>query len=312
MTGLRRSGDSFPVEVALSTWSRRGQSCFTAIVRDLSRERANERCLESMFALVVDLLAGQVLEGRYLLERLLRSDPFGSLYEALDLEQRAPVMIRVVRALWPSGPHEVAPPSPHPHAVELLAAGVTERGLPYAVMEPLSGETIDDRLRRRRAVRPAEALSWSRAVAEALIDAHDHGEVHGRLCAASLFLENADTPAQKLSILNFELRTLAPPSAVLATGVGCELAPFCAPELRAGCPPTPASDLYAFAVVLGVLFAGERPPAASEPPLADWLAAVMPAQLSPVAVAAIDPDPQRRPDARAVAGAIARMDARFV
>jgi PAS domain S-box-containing protein len=138
---VRRGGIEFPVEIVLSTWELQGQRFCTHIVRDLSDRAALELQLESLFATVANLLAGNVLDGRYALERLIRTDQLGSLYEAIDLEQRAPVMVRIVRTCCSPGASSPVADSDAPHTAEVLDVGVTEFGNAYAVTAPLPGES---------------------------------------------------------------------------------------------------------------------------------------------------------------------------
>ncbi len=313
LVAWRQSGEEFVVEAAVSAWRHNGRRFFTALMRDITRDKAVEHHLESLFAAVADLLAGQVLAGRYALERLVRRDRFGSLYEATDLEQRALVMVRVLRAVWADEDGAPAAPSPHPHTAEILAVGATDQGLPYAVMEHLSGELVSDRLRRGRPITAAEATAWGLAVAEALADAHAHGEVHGRLCTSSLFLRNADTPAESVVVLNFDIGQLVPIAALTCGSLGVALGPFCAPETRNGRAGSEASDLYGLAVVLGTLWSGTFPPGPnSDAPLLDWAVEAVPPELAVLVAQALDPRPNARPGADAFVAAIGRVRARGV
>lgn len=274
----------------------------TQILTERRRNRELEERVQSLFALVADLLSGHVLEGRYALEHLVRSDAFGSLYEAIDLEQREAVLVQVLHAMWPADMSAPAGLHHFPHSAEILALGVAAEGLPFAVMEPLSGEAISERVARGRAISPGEAQRWGISVAEALAAAHELGQAHGRLTPAAVFLHRADTAAQAVKVLGFEAGVLIPRAAPINRAEAAALGSFCPPERWQRTPPSPAGDVYALAVLLGVLYAGRMPPGHDE--LGEWLGEVLPGHLVGLGRRSLAADPGERPGARAFVDAI--------
>lgn len=102
-----------------------------------------------------------------------------------DLAQRASV-VRRARADW-----QALARLRHPHIARVTDAGVTARGTPYAVTEQLPGETLRQRLTRRRRVSVPEALGIARELASALAAAHAIGVVHGNVAAHNILLTSA-------------------------------------------------------------------------------------------------------------------------
>jgi serine/threonine protein kinase len=326
LSAVRKSGEEFPVELSLSTWEHDGNRFFTGIIRDISERKRIERKanryarelssalhhLESMFATVADLLEGQTLAGRYLLERRLRGDRVGSLYEGLDLEHRTPVNVRVIRAPSQPGALREADRAMHPYSADVLDIGITEVGLPFVVMEPLSGERVSDRLERGKRIEMADALDWCRAVAIAFAEEHSRGDVHGYFCAGTVFLHNADTAAQTIKVLDFEVNRLVRSGSAIADAMATDIGPFCAPEVRRGGTPSFASDVFGLAVLLGILVGG-RPPLEldGERGRAEWIRRVLPPELADFASLALASDPAGRPSADAFASAVERAKERY-
>jgi serine/threonine protein kinase len=269
-----------------------------------------EARFERLFELVSGLLSGKVFEGRYSLDSLVRSDPFGVLYDAVDLERRAPVMVRVGRTQTEHPPALLPLPRMAPHAVELIEVGVASMGgLPYAVLEPLTGEFLSDRLERGNSVCWSEALEWCRRIAETLEVTHANGDVHGWVCPASIFLQRANTVEQELKVLNFELKGLGGVRILGAPAL--QLCPFRAPEVASSGSASRAADVFAFAGLVATLFAGTMPPAGvSVHELRAWAQISVPALLRQSVALALSTEPGARPpvsDLRALLGGLSRV-----
>jgi PAS domain S-box-containing protein len=56
LTGRRKNGDEFPVELALSAWTSDGQSFFTGVLRDITERRRSEESMRQSDALKTALL----------------------------------------------------------------------------------------------------------------------------------------------------------------------------------------------------------------------------------------------------------------
>ena len=101
-------------------------------------------------------LVGTWFAGRYLIEELVGHGAVGRTYRARHLDTRSPVALKV-----PFGDLAAAPASRarfaresaaarrlagHPHLVPVVDSGVTPEGLPYLVMDFVSGPTLADLL----------------------------------------------------------------------------------------------------------------------------------------------------------------------
>ncbi|MDN7698657.1 TOMM system kinase/cyclase fusion protein [Burkholderia semiarida] len=150
----------------------------------------------------------------------------------------------------------------HPNIVALLDQGQAPDGRLFAVFELVEGRTLRDRL---AADGPLSALDTGRLMTEvldALAAAHRRGIVHRDLKPQNVVIAMADDgPHAKL--LDFGIGALLPGTeditrrtATLATEV-LGSPPYCAPEQLRNEPPTPASDLYAWGLIVLECLTGE-------------------------------------------------------
>jgi eukaryotic-like serine/threonine-protein kinase len=143
------------------------------------------------------------------------------------------------------------------------------RERPFIVMEHLGGGSLEDRLRREGAQPPARALAWLEQAAAALDAAHRHGIVHRDVKPANLLLDDRGD----LRVADFGIASAAGFDSMTLTGTVLGTAGYLSPEQAAGERATPASDLYALAVVAYELLSGRRP-FESESPTAEAAAHV--------------------------------------
>jgi eukaryotic-like serine/threonine-protein kinase len=79
----------------------------------------------------------------------------------------------------------------HPNVVRSFQVG-DAAGVHYLVMEHLEGETLDELLRRRKMLPPAEACRLAHQTLLGLQHIHEQGMVHRDIKPANLFLQSAD------------------------------------------------------------------------------------------------------------------------
>lgn len=200
----------------------------------------------------------------------------------------------------------------HPHVVRVYRCGEV-RGTAYLAMQPLPGCNLERYTQRARLLPEALALHIGAAVAEGLAHAHGHGVLHRDIKPANIMV---DLPTRRVKITDFGLARLTDGTRT-RTGLVLGTPTFMAPELLAGAPPHPGSDLYAVGVLLFQLLTAALPyegesmgtllrAIAGGPPRS--LAALrpdLPATLHELMRALLDKAPRSRPaDGTAVAAAL--------
>jgi len=174
-------------------------------------------------------IVGTILDGRYLIERVVGGGGFGIAYRALHLQFDSPVAIKALR-LPDSLPAERQTEfiagfsaeakvlfrlgSLHPAIVRALETGsfpmADGRVVPYLVMEWLDGAGLDTELqaRKNKNVPPftlTEALALLHPVAEALGAAHEQGIAHRDVKPGNVFLSLTSRGTVAARLLDFGL-----------------------------------------------------------------------------------------------------------
>lgn len=228
--------------------------------------------------------------GPYRIGRCVGRGGMGAVYEAIDrrLDRKVAVKVLAVagdrqRELTERFEREakaVASLS-HPNIVELFDVGVVS-GVPYAVMEFLKGETLEDRLSRGR-MDPDEVRRLGVQICGALAAAHAAGVIHRDLKPQNIML------MPRVKLFDFGL-SRAPRSGFdldsaemgrdedskTRTGMILGTPGYLSPEQARGETVTPSADLFGLGCVLYEAFYGSR--AFDGPNPAERFAAVLRAE----------------------------------
>ena len=205
--------------------------------------------------------------GPYRLVRLLGRGAMGEVHVAVDTLSGAAVALKIITlASGQTGPaleearqRFVAEAVhgrrlEHPGIVRVLDAGLEgERG--WIAMEPVAGSDLHRYAQPRRLLPEAVVLKVGERVALALGHAHRAGVVHRDVKPSNILVDwNADL----IKLSDFGMARLADAERT-RTGLVLGSPAYMAPELLAGAPPSPASDIYALGVTLFQLLAGRLP-----------------------------------------------------
>jgi len=265
---------------------------------------------------------GNILGGRWRLERVAGTGRMGELFEGRDLNSGERVAVKVLRCSHADQlvrfEREVRllAERGHPNIVRHIECAVAVLGQPYLVMEWLDGEDLAARL-CTRPLTVRETLAIGQGVAEAMAAAHARGILHRDLEPGRVFLTQGEPGSSK--VLGFgaaQLRDwtlLAQPGALL----GGYMAPEQAHPLE---NPTPAADVFSLGCVLfeclagKPVLAGQHPTAVIDEVLAEAVPSLtrlcpgVPAALAVLIQRMLAGEPARRPcDGAAVSAALAEI-----
>jgi eukaryotic-like serine/threonine-protein kinase len=184
----------------------------------------------------------------------------------------------------------------------------TQRGVDFLVMELVSGETLNQKL-KAGALTERQVLRLGTQLAEGLAAAHAKGIVHCDLKPSNLLI----TPEEDVKILDFGLaKLLVPPADPNATQSATKAwaaagtLPYMSPEQLQGEPPDYRTDIYAAGAILYEMVTAERPfPETNWPRLVDTILhraprspSILNARVSPalesIILKALDKAPERR------------------
>jgi serine/threonine protein kinase len=209
--------------------------------------------------------------GGYELVRLIGHGATASVYEAVHVALGKPVAIKVLHEHL-AGDEQLqsrfvregraAARLNHPNTVDVLDVGL-ESGVPYLVMELLTGGDLRTLLAEVQILTVEHALSFLLPIASALAQAHDQGVLHRDLKPANIFLARDMRGDIVPKLVDFGLSKIERDdgsSALTALDLVAGTALYMAPEQTLGVRnSTPASDQYSLAVILYECLTGEAP-----------------------------------------------------
>ncbi|MGC2583053.1 MAG: protein kinase [Acidobacteriaceae bacterium] len=256
------------------------------------------------------LQPGQTLIGRFVIVRLIAKGGMGEVYEAEDsFLQGVHIALKTILPRFADEPalkqrfeREVllARKVTHPNLCPIYEIFHSEQPPPaffFLTMKLLPGKTLAWRLRQPNAISVKEGMEILRQMAAGLAAIHDQGIVHRDIKPNNIMLEGSGEQV-RLWITDFGLaRAHESETSLQGRNAVAGTPGYIAHELYAGKPPSQASDLYAFGVVLHEVFTGQKPtvaPDGSSVIVSPRLNSTVPSFCSNLVRECLDPDPDRR------------------
>jgi len=205
----------------------------------------------------------ELLAGRYLLEEQIARGGMGEVWRARDEVLNRPVAVKLLHdslagdakaaERFRREAHTAAQIS-HPNMANVFDY-IEQDGQPGIVMELVPGETLADRLAKKKRIPFREAVRITDDVLSALSAAHAAGIVHRDIKPANVLL----TPSGDVKVTDFGIARSLSDSSLTQTGTVMGTAHYSAPEQVRGESASPSSDIYSMGVVLYEMLTGERP-----------------------------------------------------
>lgn len=209
-----------------------------------------------------------ILAGRFQIEETVGVGGMGIVARARDLHNGRDIAIKILHKLNPSAHDQerfarearVLSTLRHPGIVSYVAHGRTPEGQHFLAMEWLTGEDLQQRLRRQY-LTVGESLTLLRGIARALREVHDRGLIHRDLKPSNLFLRDRDI--EKVTLIDFgiarqEIHFNDQP--LTQTGLVVGTPEFMAPEQARGQQDIgPSADIFSLGCILFTCLVGVPP-----------------------------------------------------
>jgi serine/threonine-protein kinase len=220
----------------------------------------------------MSLNTGDIIEGKYRIVRLLGEGGMGAVYEGENTRIHRRVAIKVLHAAVAAKADVVqrfereaqaAGRIGSEHIVEVLDLGNLPGGERFMVMEFLDGESLGERIKKRKRLTPQEAAPLLYQTLEGLAAAHQAGIVHRDLKPDNIYLLTSrggqkdfvkvlDFGVSKFNVLDSDM-SMTKTGAVMGTPF------YMSPEQARGAKIDHRSDLYSVGVVMYQAVTGRLP-----------------------------------------------------
>jgi serine/threonine protein kinase len=220
----------------------------------------------------IDRLVGRTVSGKYRIDRLLGRGGMGAVFQATNTLINKRVALKFLASEAAGDDQaaqrfqreaEAASLVESEHIVHIFDFGTTEEGLPFLVMELLSGRDLRQLLKQTPMLDVATACGITLQLLRALVRAHPAGIVHRDLKPDNVFLCDRDGAEPLVKIVDFgisklsrktTLDTLTQRGTILGTAF------YMSPEQAQGLEEVDArADLYSVGALLYEMLAGKPP-----------------------------------------------------
>jgi serine/threonine-protein kinase len=217
-------------------------------------------------------LVGQVLDGRYQIERKIGEGGMSFVYLAEDVSSKESYAIKVLSAALSSDANAMARLRreasvgmrlAHPNICHIIRLGETQDGLVYVVMPYVKGEVLSDRINRKSVIPLGEAVRYVVDIAAGLQVAHELKIVHRDLKPENVMIAANPDGSDRAVVMDFglakERRADAELQKLTATGIILGTPEFMSPEQLRGKPLDGRTDVYALALMTFEMLTSKLP-----------------------------------------------------
>jgi eukaryotic-like serine/threonine-protein kinase len=215
--------------------------------------------------------AGEVIGGKYRLDRLLGEGGMGQVWAAHNVALDAAVAIKVIRGdsnresmnLRLLQEARSAARLGHPAIVRVFDIGQTTSGDPFIVMELLEGESLETKVSREFRLPATQAVQLLLPIADALCAAHAKGIIHRDIKPDNVFLVAETPPTVQPKLVDFGIAKAQERehnTHLTERGVIVGSPDYMSPEQARGEEDIDhRADIWSFCVMLYEIVAGQAP-----------------------------------------------------
>jgi serine/threonine-protein kinase len=207
-------------------------------------------------------LVGEVLDGRYHVERKIGEGGMSVVYLANDVSTEERYAIKVLSADLSRDKNAMARLRreaslgmrlAHPNVCHIIRLGETQDGLVYVVMPYVQGEVLSDRNIRKDTLPLDEVVRFVTDIAAGLNVAHELKIVHRDLKPENVMIAKDTDGVERAVVMDFglakERRAEAELQKLTATGIILGTPEFMSPEQLRGKPLDARTDVYSLALM---------------------------------------------------------------
>lgn len=218
-------------------------------------------------------MIGRTFLGRYEITRLLGEGGMGRVYLARQIDLGRQVVVKVMHDHIASDARFrerferetlLMARFQHPNAVTLYDASLSDPLGPCIIMEYVKGVNLDALLEQNGRFTPARVGRLLGQLCEVLHAAHSQQIIHRDLKPANLMVVDADSPREKIKVMDFGLAKIVDPATPKKlTDINADFAvgtpAYICPEQVRGEEVDHRGDLYSVGVLLYELLTGQLP-----------------------------------------------------
>lgn len=207
---------------------------------------------------------GDILDGRYRIEKRIGSGGMADVYRAVDVKARRLVAIKALKEEFAQNGEFVRRFRSEAEAVLKLnhdnivrSYDVSREGdIQYIVLEYIEGKTLKQLIRDSGPLSPARAIPIALEICDAIAQAHDRMLIHRDIKPQNIII----TPKGRAKITDFGIARFADANTVTYAGTSIlGSVHYISPEQARGDTAEASSDLYSVGIVLYEMLTGKLP-----------------------------------------------------